>query len=82
MNPGQIRTLIEGGIPGAAVEVQGEDGVHFEAVVVSESFRGLSTVKQHQMVYRALGPRMGTDIHALQLKTYTPEEWSVAESQR
>ncbi|MGQ0657020.1 MAG: BolA family protein [Chromatiales bacterium] len=75
MAPEEIQALIETGIPGARAEVHGDDGVHFEAVVASEGFRGLSTVKQHQMVYRALGPRMGTDIHALALKTCTPEEW-------
>jgi acid stress-induced BolA-like protein IbaG/YrbA len=75
MHPDQIRSLIESGIPGARVRVLGDDGVHFEAVVACEDFRGLSTVKQHQLVYRTLGARMGTDIHALALKTCTPEEW-------
>jgi len=78
----QIEALIEAGIPGARARVQGEDGVHFEAVVVSDGFRGLSTVKQHQMVYKALGSRMGTDIHALSLKTCTPEEWSALTAAR
>ncbi|MFB6344483.1 MAG: BolA family protein [bacterium] len=51
------------------------DGDHFRVVVVSESFSGLPMVKQHQLVYDALGDSMDEDIHALGLKTYTPEEW-------
>ena len=75
MNAEQIRMLIEQGIPGAIVRVAGDDGVHFEAVVASEQFRTLTTVRQHQMVYKTLGTRMGTDIHALALKTCLPEDW-------
>ena len=75
MLPEQIRNLIETGIPGARALVRGEDGVHFEAVVAAESFRGMSTLKQHQLVYGTLGARMGTEIHALALRTCTPEEW-------
>ena len=51
------------------------DGDHFRVVVISESFEGLPMVKQHQLVYDALGDSMEDDIHALGLKTYTPEEW-------
>lgn len=51
------------------------DGDHFRVVVISESFEGLPMVKQHQLVYDALGESMDEDIHALGLKTYTPEEW-------
>lgn len=51
------------------------DGDHFRVIVVSESFDGLPMVKQHQLVYDALGDSMNEDIHALGLKTYTPEEW-------
>lgn len=76
MTAAEIQALIEAGVPEARAAVRGEDGVHFEAVVVSRAFAGLSTVKQHQLVYRALGARMGTDIHALSLKTLTPEEWA------
>ena len=75
MNAEDIRRLIEAGIPDSRVRVAGDDGVHFEAQVASEQFRGMTTVKQHQMVYRTLGARMGTDIHALALKTCVPELW-------
>ena len=78
MNPQTIRELIEQGLPGARADVQGDDGVHFEATVVSESFRGKLPLARHRMVYATLGERMGGEIHALQLKTLTPEEAGAA----
>jgi len=78
MNPEAIQQLIENGLEGAEVRVSGDDGVHFEAVVVSEAFEGMRTLQRHRRVYRALGERMGTDIHALSLKTYTPAEFEGA----
>ena len=57
------------------LEVSG-DGQHFEAIVVSEDFRGKSRVQQHQLVYRALGERMREEIHALSMQTLTPEDWA------
>lgn len=57
------------------IEVRGDDGTHFEAVIVSPSFVGKSMVQQHQLVYGALGERMRAEIHALSMKTYTPEKW-------
>jgi len=74
MNPDSIRQLIEQGLPGAQVEVCGEDGVHFEASVVSERFAGLLPLARHRLVYATLGERMGGEIHALALRTLTPEE--------
>jgi acid stress-induced BolA-like protein IbaG/YrbA len=52
------------------------DGHHFEATLVSAAFRGKSRVEQHQIVYGALGDRMKADIHALSMRTLTPEEWA------
>jgi len=69
-----IRELIRQGLPGAEVEVQGEDGVHFEAVVVSDAFAGKLPLARHRLVYATLGDRMGGEIHALALKTLTPDE--------
>lgn len=70
-----IKQLIEDGIPGAEVTVTG-DGSHFEAIVVSEAFRDKNMVQRHQLVYATLGGRMESgEIHALALKTLTPEEW-------
>lgn len=75
MTTSEIKQLIEKGIPGAIAQVEGEDGVHFQAVVISDAFRDLSPVKKHQLVYQALGDRMHTEIHALSIKALTPEEW-------
>ena len=69
-----IQKLIETGLPGAHVEVQDDDGVHFEATVVSEAFRGQMPLARHRLVYATLGDLMGGAIHALALKTVTPDE--------
>ena len=74
MNADTIRQLIEHGLPGARVQVEGEDGVHFEAHVVCEAFRGKLPLARHRMVYATLGERMGGEIHALAIKAQTPEE--------
>jgi acid stress-induced BolA-like protein IbaG/YrbA len=82
VTPEQIQRLIEAGMPGAEVRVAGDDGTHFEAVVVSPDFAGKSVVAQHRMVYATLGTRMGTEIHALALKTLTPEQWASRQAGR
>lgn len=64
------------GLPCDFVAVHGNDGQHFEAVVVSPQFAGKNMVQQHQLVYKALGERMREEIHALSLRTYTPEAWA------
>ncbi|MBI4203586.1 MAG: BolA family transcriptional regulator [Betaproteobacteria bacterium] len=74
IQPEQIKSVIEDGLQCDHVEVAG-DGHHFEAVIVSSQFRGKSKVQQHQLVYRALGDRMREEIHALSMRTLTPEEW-------
>lgn len=76
MEPNEVKALIEAGIPGSEVTVSG-DGSHFDAIVVSAAFEGLSMVKEQQMVYATLGDRItnGT-IHALSIKAYTPQEWA------
>ena len=74
MNADTIQQLIEAGLPGAQARVQGEDGVHFEATVVCEAFRGKLPLARHRMVYATLGARMGGEIHALALRTLTPDE--------
>jgi acid stress-induced BolA-like protein IbaG/YrbA len=70
----RIKGLIEGGLPGASADVKGDDGVHFEAVVICAQFAGQAPLKRHRMVYATLGALMGNEIHALQLKTLTPDE--------
>lgn len=73
ISPDQIKSWIEAGLPCDRVEVSG-DGQHFEAVIVSAAFRNKPRVARHQMVYRVLGDRMQADIHALSMRTLTPEE--------
>lgn len=73
MDSTTIEQMIRTGIPGAEVQVTGEDGVHFEAVVVSDAFAGKSTLARHRMVYATLGSQMGNEIHALALRTELPE---------
>ncbi|MEJ1959183.1 MAG: BolA/IbaG family iron-sulfur metabolism protein [Nitrosomonadales bacterium] len=69
-----IQNSIAQGISTLHVSVTG-DGQHFEAVIVSEEFAGKSRVQRHQRVYQALGDRMREEIHALSMKTLTPQEW-------
>ncbi len=75
MSAQEIETMIREGIPGARVEITdlAGDGDHYAARVVAEAFRGMPRVKQHQLVYEALGGRMGGVLHALQLSTAVPE---------
>lgn len=74
MAANEIEALIVAALPDAAVEIRDlrGDGDHYAARVVSGAFAGLSRVRQHQLVYRALGGRMGGELHALQLETSVP----------
>jgi acid stress-induced BolA-like protein IbaG/YrbA len=69
-----VKAGIEGGIACEHVEVVG-DGQHFQALVVSDEFAGRGRVQRHQLVYAALGERMREEIHALSMRTLTPQEW-------
>jgi len=69
-----VKAGIEAGLACERVEVAG-DGQHFQALVVSRAFAGRSRVQRHQLVYAALGERMREEIHALSMRTLTPEEW-------
>lgn len=76
MDEFEIKRLIEAGVPGATAHVDG-DGRHFQAVVVAEAFAGLSPIRQHRLVYDALGASFDTEaLHALSIQTWTPERWS------
>jgi len=79
MDPENIKRLIEQGLEGCQANVVG-DGRHFEAVIVCEAFAGKSMVEQHQMVYRALGNNMDEAIHALSMRTLTPEQYAQQQS--
>lgn len=72
----EIEALIKEGIPGAEVTIQDlrGDGDHYAALVVSDAFKGLPKVRQHQMVYKSLKGRMGDELHALALQTEVPKD--------
>ncbi len=74
VTPESIQLNIAQGMATEHLSVVG-DGQHFEAVVVSEAFTGKSRVQRHQLVFQTLGDRMREEIHALSMKTYTPQEW-------
>ena len=71
----ELKSRIEASIPGASAEVQDltGGGDHFQAIVVSPAFEGLSRLQQHRLVYDLFGAEIGGPIHALSLKTQTPE---------
>jgi acid stress-induced BolA-like protein IbaG/YrbA len=73
VTPEQVQSYIGKGLACREVRVAG-DGQHFEALIVSEAFRGKSRIQRHQLVYAALGERMREEIHALSMRTLTPEE--------
>jgi acid stress-induced BolA-like protein IbaG/YrbA len=75
MDPREIAALIELNLAGSKAEVQTDGQGHYEALVISPAFEGKRSLQRHQLVYGTLGERVGRDIHALALKTFTPEEW-------
>ena len=78
METDQVKDLIQAGLPDCEVTVTG-DGSHFDATVIGEVFAGLSPVKRQQLVYKTVNDRITSgDLHALTIKTYTPEEWEKA----
>jgi len=72
MDSTTIAQMIRAGLPDAEVTVSGDDGVHFEALVSSESFVGKTSLQRHRLVYATLGSLMGSEIHALALRTEIP----------
>jgi len=78
MTADEVTRLIESGLSGAQVRVLTDDDTHFEAVIVATQFDGKRSIQRHQLVYAALGPRMGREIHALSIQAYTPAEWQAA----
>jgi stress-induced morphogen len=75
----EIKTTIEEALPDSIVYVAdpNNDGQHFEAIVISASFSGMMLIKQHQIVMKALKEKLETTVHALALKTFTPEKWDI-----
>ena len=76
LSAAQLQSYITASLDCDYIQVLGDDGTHFEAVIVSPAFEGKRMVAQHQLVYGALGDRMRAEIHALGLKTYTPAQWA------
>jgi len=76
MDPEELKSLIEAGIPDARVAVRDLTGTrdHYRVEVVSAAFEGKSLVEQHQMVYKAVGDELGNAVHALSIQTSTPDE--------
>ncbi|HSQ70152.1 MAG TPA: BolA/IbaG family iron-sulfur metabolism protein [Steroidobacteraceae bacterium] len=79
MKADEVTQLIKDALPDAQVRVITDDDTHFEAVVVSSQFEGKRSLQRHQLVYAALGARMGREIHALSMAAYTPAEWREAQ---
>jgi len=80
----QVRQLLEQAFPGDTIQLSSlmGDNHHFQLVVVSTRFDGLSMVQQHQLVYAALGGAMQEAIHALALRTYAPAQWEKVQGSR
>jgi acid stress-induced BolA-like protein IbaG/YrbA len=74
MHPHDVARLIQAALPGAEVRVESDDQTHFTAVVVAPQFAGKRPLARHQLVYGALGARMGGEIHALSIEALTPDE--------
>ncbi len=74
----EVEALLQKAFPGEQVQVDNPqgDGEHYQVLIVSGRFAGKSMVEQHQLVYAALGSAMRQAIHALALRTYTPEQWA------
>ena len=78
MDPEEVKKMIEAGLPGCEVTVKG-DGSHFDAVVVGGVFAGQTPVKRQQLVYATVNDHITSgQLHALSIKTYTPDEWQTA----
>jgi len=79
ISPDQVETMIKSDLPDAQVQIQDltGGGDHYQVVVVSSEFEGKRLIQQHQLVYGAVRQAMSSEaIHALSLKTYTPEAWA------
>lgn len=83
ISPDQVESMIKVGLPDAEVQVQDltGGGDHYQVVIVSSLFEGKELVQRHQLVYRALQQAMSSEaIHALTMKTYTPQDWQALPS--
>ncbi len=76
MDPMEVTRLIQEGLESAEVDVRSDDGSHFAALVVSDEFEGMRPLQRHQLVYKALGERVGREIHALTIRALTRSEYA------
>lgn len=74
MSPNEIEQLIESHLQDCTATVRSDDNTHYEAIVIARAFDGKRPLQRHQMVYAALGDRMGDEIHALSIQAMTPDE--------
>lgn len=84
ISPDQVKSMVKAGLPDAQVQIQDltGGGDHYQVTVISSQFEGCSLVQQHQLVYSAVSQAMSSEaIHALSLKTFTPETWAATASQ-
>ena len=70
-----LQGMLESAFPGATIRLESNDNVHFQLLVVAPQFEGKNMVEQHQMVYAALGDAMRADVHALTIKSMTPDQF-------
>lgn len=83
MQTEEVQRLIEAGIPGSQVKVSSNDGSHFDLEVISPEFAGKSPVNKQRMVYAAINEQITSGaIHAVNIKTFTPQEWEKASALR
>lgn len=74
MEPSEIARLIEANFDNANVTVTSDDNTHFEALVIAVEFEGVRPLARHQLVYKSLGALVGSEIHALSIRAFTPAE--------
>lgn len=74
MEPSEIARLIEANFDNANVTVTSDDNTHFEALVIAAEFEGVRPLARHQLVYKSLGALVGSEIHALSIRAFTPAE--------
>ncbi len=77
LQPTEIEEIIKKNLECIYLRINGDDGTHFDATIVSKSFIDQSIIQQHQLVYKSLGTMMIKEIHALSIKTYTPDQWKI-----
>jgi acid stress-induced BolA-like protein IbaG/YrbA len=83
MNLTDIQSIIEQAVPNSKVYILDpmNDGQHLQAIVISSTFEGMMLIKQHQMIMKPLKEALASSVHALALKTFTPQRWEEVRSE-